>query len=481
MIKRHRFTLACCLLLSSASCRQKAVPVEKPLLAEELPQFDQPLLYAAWNQEGSWPQFCHDPLHSGRSDVDLGSAEMELAWRFRPTTRAWTYQPGFAVWSSPASGTIAGRPLVVLGSQDRNVYAVDARTGEKAWEFRPGAPVFAAPALGVVGGRAMVFAASLNRSIYGLDAVDGSRIWQCETASWSFTAARSVMASPTVVVDNRGEVLLLAGVWNADRSATQNVQSGECLAISAGNGEVQWRRRLGSVPVSSPAFARVHGVETVFVACGDGTVHALALADGAVLWTAVLNEESHSSPSIGLVEGLAQVCIGSRLNSVFGLSASSGARRWRAETGYWVDATPAWLKEPSDGGPRAAVVAGSYDRSVYKWDAHDGTLQWQVLTGNYAYSSCALARIGQTPVVLAMSWDEHLYLFEAGRGQMLWRYQGGPLLWSHAYMGDSLWASPAVIKAEGRPMLLFPAFDGVLYAFRPIQPTAASRSADPRH
>ena len=474
MNHRAWLLLACCLLIAAVSCREKPASLDTPLPSDELGQFEQPLRYAAWQEEGSWPQFCHDPLHSGRSDIDLGTPEMELAWRFQPTTRAWAYEPGFAVWSSPAAGTVHGRPLIFAGSQDRNVYAIDARTGEKAWEFSPGLPVFASPALGLVAGRPMVFVASMNRSIYGLDAAGGSQLWQRETAEWSFTAAKSVMSSPTLVKAESGEVLLLVGVWNADRSAARNVQTGECLALVAETGSVKWRRRLSSTPVSSPAFARLHGREAVFVTCQDGTVHALKLQDGMPLWTAVLNEETRSSPSIGQVGGAAQIFVGSRFNSVFGVNTETGDRKWRAEAGYWVDSTPAWFSATEGGAKTTTVAAGSYDRNVYAWTAGTAEPRWRAPTGNYAYSSPAVVRIGQKPAILMMSWDEHLYLFEGATGRVLWRYKGGPLLWSHAYTGDSLWASPAVFRVDGRPTVLFPAFDGVLYAFRPIHHPTAS-------
>jgi eukaryotic-like serine/threonine-protein kinase len=465
------------LLITAASCREEASPADVPLSAEELRQFDSPLFYAAWNEPGSWPQFCHDPLHTGRSDVDLETAEMEPAWRFEPTARAWAYEPGFSVWSSPVVGTIKGRTLVFAGCQDRNVYAVDALTGAKVWEFSPGAPVFASPALAMVDGRPIVVVGSTNRSIYGLDAATGKQIWQRETAAWSFTAARSVMSSPAVIGSDDGVPLVVIGVWNSDRSASNNVQAGECLAIRADNGNVQWRRRLAGVPVNSPAVARLQGKDTVFVACHDGTVHALGLADGAPVWESVLNDESRSSPCLGLVNGSPCVFVGSRLNSVFGLNARTGVRRWRVDTGYWVDSTPAWYATGAAASGGGTVVAGSYDRSVYAWNSDSANLRWQAPTGNYAYSSPAVARIGQKPVVLAISWDEHVYMFDGTTGVELWRTGSGPLIWSHAYMGDSLWASPVVALAGDRPLVLYPAFDGVLYAFRPIQRNPATQTA----
>jgi outer membrane protein assembly factor BamB len=455
-------------LAALPACNREAPIPRTPVAESERQQFKDPLKTACWPEPGSWPQFAHDPLHSGRSEVELGSAELQPLWQFQPSKHVWAYEPGFSAWSSPVVGTVAGRPLVIAGYQDCNIYAADAETGRKVWEFSPGAPVFASPALAVVHGRPMVLVASMNRFIYGLDAANGEQIWQYETVPWSFTLARSVMSSPTVI-DDAGTPLLLIGAWNGDRSATNNLQSGECLAIDVTDGKLRWRERLGSVPVTSLAVATIQGEHLVFVASQNGALQARRVRDGSLKWESVLDEETRSSPSLGLVDGSAEVFIGSRLNCLFGLDAGTGKRRWRVSTGYWVDSTPAWFGSPVTAGDGAntTIVVGSYDRSFYAWQAEPVQRRWKTLTGNYAYSSTAIATLRGKPVVLASSWDQHLYLFDGLNGQVLWKAASGPLLWSHAYMGDSLWASPVVARVAGKPSVFFGALDGILYAYRP--------------
>jgi len=41
---------------------------------------------------------------------------------------------------------------VYVGSDDGNLYAVNAATGAKLWSFATGAPVFSSPALSLDGG-----------------------------------------------------------------------------------------------------------------------------------------------------------------------------------------------------------------------------------------------------------------------------------------------------------------------------------------
>ncbi|UCD30208.1 MAG: PQQ-like beta-propeller repeat protein, partial [Planctomycetota bacterium] len=344
-MRRRSFIVAVLFFVATASCSRDTPVRDKPLTDKELDQFKHPLQLGCWHEPGSWPQFAHDPMHTGYADVDIETTDLELAWQFRPTTHIWNYQPGFSVWSCPVVGTVAGQCLVIAGYYDRNVYAIDGETGEKVWEFRPGAPVFASPVLAEVNGRPLVFVASLNRSIYGLDAINGEQVWRYETMPWSFTQARSFMSSPTVIHDGQSAVLIV-GVWNSDRSASRNIQSGEVVVLNAADGTLRWRKHLSSVPLTSPAAARLNGELAVFIASQHGVVHMLSLSDSSTWWTSVLNEETRSSPSLGVVEGTARLFIGSRLHSIFALDYRTGARRWRQQAGYWIDATPAWFATP---------------------------------------------------------------------------------------------------------------------------------------
>lgn len=469
--RRPAAVLALCAAALTA-CGEPCADEGPPLAEPERRQFTAPLTTSAWDEPGSWPQFGHDPLHTGRSDVDLGNADLVERWQFRPGTHVWSYEPGHAVWSPPVCGRVDGRTLVFAGHYDRAVYAVDASTGTSAWVFAAGEPVFAAPALGRVDGRALLFVASTDRSIYALDAATGEQVWSFETAPWTFTRGAAAMASPTLVHE-ADRVLVIAGVWNTDRSATGSLQEGEVLALDAAEGSILWRRRLATVPITSPAVVRLHGERLVLVAAHHGGVWVLALADGRTRWRTVLNEETRSSPSLALAGDRPRLLIGSRFHSLIALDLGTGRRCWRRQTGYWIDATPAWLNT-ADG---TMVAIGSYDRSVHAIAAGDGAPRWTFETGNFAYATPAIAWLAGRPVVIAQSWDEHVYLLDGATGEPLWQGSTGPLLWTHASEGDSLWSSPAVAQANGVPLVLAGGVDGVLYAWGP-RPAGPERAPD---
>ncbi|MER5911896.1 PQQ-binding-like beta-propeller repeat protein, partial [Streptomyces sp. NPDC001982] len=55
--------------------------------------------------------------------------------------KRWAFPTGSAVSSSP---TVADG-VVYVGSDDNNLYAVDARTGKKRWAFPTGSAVSSSP------------------------------------------------------------------------------------------------------------------------------------------------------------------------------------------------------------------------------------------------------------------------------------------------------------------------------------------------
>jgi len=90
--------------------------------------------------------------------------------------------------------------MVYIGSNDHNVYALNASTGEQVWNYTTGNYVSSAPA--VAGG--MVFVGSYDYSVYALNASTGVRIWSYETGY-------EVSSSPVVV---NGTVFIGSGDGN---------------------------------------------------------------------------------------------------------------------------------------------------------------------------------------------------------------------------------------------------------------------------
>ena len=118
----------------------------------------------------------------------------------------WKYedvdQQSAMFYSSPA----AADGIVVLGCRDRQVHAIDAKTGKRVWAFKTRGEVDATAVISA--GR--VYVPSKDKKLYVLDLKTGNKLWE-------FAAARAVTAGPAVAAgvivfgDTAGNVYCLEG------------------------------------------------------------------------------------------------------------------------------------------------------------------------------------------------------------------------------------------------------------------------------
>jgi outer membrane protein assembly factor BamB len=164
------------------------------------------------SSEDEWPMFHHDPRRTGYAPSTAPSTNEIL----------WTYQTGgfvedssninvFRVESSPA--IVDGR--VYVGSNDNNLYCLDADTGQKIWHYTTAGKVTGSPA--VVDGRVYI-------GDMCIDADTGEKIWGAEYGGGS-----------PAVVDGR--------IYS----------DGYCYDTDAG--EIIWIYTGGSSTSSTPAVA----------------------------------------------------------------------------------------------------------------------------------------------------------------------------------------------------------------------------------
>lgn len=276
----------------------------------------------AWSQH----MYRGDPGHTGTSSSAAPRQLPQVRWRFATGDRI----VASPVWHGG---------LVIFGSDDGKVYAVDAATGTQRWMRRTGGPVSSTPA--VAGGR--VFALSYDGRLYALDVADGQVLWTFATAgerrfearglhgqlpkSQTFADVFDVYLSSPVVAD--GVVYFGSG-------------DGHVYAVDAASGRLRWKHRTADVVHASPALA--DGM--VFVGSWDGGLYALDAASGTLRWRfqggldpLIFNQQGfQSSPAVA--DGI--VYVGSRDAHVYALDARSGVERWRFSTGMsWVNSSPA--------------------------------------------------------------------------------------------------------------------------------------------
>jgi outer membrane protein assembly factor BamB len=207
-----------------------------------------------------------------------------------PSRRLWQFPGNGAPLTSPL---VAGG-LVVFGSADHHVYALDAKTGAVRWTGTTGYVFTADPAVGdgtvVIGdqggnidgfdlktGKTLwsdaagnidvaavlrgdtAYLVSEDRNVYALDVRNGNTVWQYGMDDYAvFTP---VLAGGLVIVANR---------------------AGQLVAIDAKSGKLAWETDLGGTPFSQPKFFPAE--HAVVLKIGDHEVGAFDAASGRGLW-----------------------------------------------------------------------------------------------------------------------------------------------------------------------------------------------------
>jgi outer membrane protein assembly factor BamB len=95
----------------------------------------------------------------------------------------WNYTTGGLVASSPA----VANGVVYVGSEDNNVYALNATTGAQLWNYTTGGQVWSSPAVA----NGAVYVGSDDNNTYALNATTGAKLW-------NYTTGNSVFSSPAV-------------------------------------------------------------------------------------------------------------------------------------------------------------------------------------------------------------------------------------------------------------------------------------------
>jgi outer membrane protein assembly factor BamB len=254
-------------------------------------------------------------------------------------------------------------------------------------------------------------------------------------------------------------------------------KDGMFYALDTGAGRVQWKRKIGNLNASSPAYWRGR-----LFAVNLEPPQAVAIRPhphgSKVLWRHPLPGRSESSP---LVHG-GKVIFGCESGDIFALDAKTGKTRWKLHTGGAVKGALAldngtlfadnyagevWALDAGNGHvkwtahtqgagflrgggaystPAVAwgrVYLGGLDGRVYSFVAKTGELAWSHSTGAEVYPSPAVAETRHSPpTVYIGSQDQHFYALDARTGDVRWdRFIGGVVLGSSSVVGETVYVS----------------------------------------
>jgi len=328
----------------------------------------------------------------------------------------WAYQTDGGIVSSPALGDLNGDgvPDCVVGSLDDRVYALSGKDGSLLWSHKTDHHITGSPALGDLNGDGVLdcVIGSSDGKIYAVSGKDGTLLWSYQT--------RGEANSRPALADVNGDGVLDCVVGSLDKKV---------YALSGKDGSLYSSYETGGEVWSSPALGDLNGdgVLDCAVVSADGMVHALSVQDVSILWTHATGDEVWSSPALGDLnrDGVLDCVVGSNDCSVYALSGGDGAVLWAYQTGGWVMSSPALGDLNVDG--ILDCVVGSNDKRVYALSGKDGAVLWSHELGGEVPSSPALGDLNRDGVLdcIVGSVDKRVYALSGKDGSVLWSHETG--------------------------------------------------------
>ena len=316
-----------------------------------------------------------------------------------PGSVKWSFQTGGMVRSSPVLS--ADGSTVYVGSDDKNLYAIDATSGIKKWGFATQGLVYSTPALSPSG--ATVYVGSRGGNLYAIDTATGEERWAFATGA--------TYSSPSVGLhDGKVETVYVGSL------------DGCLYAIDATTGEQRWKYDTkGHIYWSRPLLtldhgSDVHGPGAVYIGSGSHLFYAVERG-GVLAWNFTTGDIISASAAIS-PDG-STVCVGSWDKNLYAIDAASGAKKWSFPMGGTMDAH--W--QPAFTADGATVYAGS--ASLIAIDVATGTKKWSVPIDGCNYMSPVLSADGTTVYVNA---GNSLYVIDAVSGAKKWSFVAGSLV-----------------------------------------------------
>lgn len=249
----------------------------------------------------------------------------------------WKFKTGGKVFSSPA----VINNIILIGSEDKNLYAVDIKTGTQKWKFKTGGAVHSSPAVY----DNTIYFGSFDGYYYALDFATGKQKWKFKTGGEKQFGDTSYWGMKP------------AGMYMED---------------------------LWDFFISSPVIDKSGENITVYFGSSDGNLYAVDAKDGSVKWVFNTNGSIHSSPT--LYNGI--LYIGSWNTYLYAINATTGKEEWKFKTGKQVAMAGIQASATVENG---VVYFGARDAHFYALKADNGNLLWKYdAQGSWIISSAVI-------------------------------------------------------------------------------------------
>jgi len=283
---------------------------------------------------------------------------------------------GKEIWRFTTQGTIQEEAkvvdgLVIVGSRDGNLYALEAETGKEKWRFQAQGPFSEAPAFH----QGKLYAPSEDNRMYCLDAKTGKMEW--------YFSGQKALTTP-LIFNNR----LYFGYMD---------QLFYCLNM---DGKLLWKYPTQGIIAAWPP---VTDGKRLFFGSWDKNLYCLNM-DGKLLWKKQLTEQVMCPY---YYEG--KLYLGCWDKNIYCIDAENGQVVWKFQT---QDIVTSYFEVY-----KGVCYAASTDHSIYALDAKTGKLLWQ-----YKTNGLILQCVTRGGRVYAGSWDCNLYCLNTD-GTLAWKFK----------------------------------------------------------
>jgi len=270
-------------------------------------------------------------------------------------------QNGKKLWDFQTTGQVESSPFVTggkvyFGAGNDGIYCLDAKAGKKIWQFpRPGHKgkllrVGASPLVHdgkLYGGSGVdrnLTEDQCEKAVFCLDAETGKVIWKKETPLPSWGAP----------VKSGKEIFY--GLGNGDVFTDASKPAGAMLCLDAATGEQIWRIDLPNGILGEPAVDE----EQVYFGCRDGHCYCVRRDNGDIVWKKDLGSPVVASPVLApslTTGGTASVFAIASRGKVCCLDPATGDIQWayKLENSSLLVATPQLVVSYTVGGERRHI------------------------------------------------------------------------------------------------------------------------------
>jgi len=216
----------------------------------------------------------------------------------------WEVKIAGDIFSSPC---ICDRKIIVVGSLDSTVYAIDL-AGNVIWTFNSGDSIWSSPATN----KRDIFIGSDDFFLYDLD-LEGKLNWKTKL---------------------EGKVRATPSLMKLANSLFVGTQKGIMYCLDQSTGSIKWQHKIGKPILSSVAISK----DSIFFGCSDNNIYSLNSNDGSLNWKYGTEGKIWSSPVITKNEGI--LYVGSLDSHIYGLESKTGRLNWKFPTMNAIESSP---------------------------------------------------------------------------------------------------------------------------------------------